>query len=359
VEDNGATRVFPVLFIILFTIELALRWIADGFWQFFQSGDIYWNLMDIIVVASGIIDIMLDAMIDADSTAGFTRNVAVLRILRIVRIVRIARVIRVMRFFRELRIMIFSILGSLKSLLWVIMVLGFMFYMFAVGFVAATTNYIHDDFDPAVWGETNEGALLLQSHFGTIDSALLSFFMAMSGGNDWGVYYDTISILGMPYRMAFLLYISFALFAVVNVVTGVFVDSAMQCNHTDREVVVHEELQSKKMYLERMAEIFMEMDADGTGCISMQEFENRLQDERVIAYFSAMKLDVSDARMLFSLLDHDHSEEVEIKEFLAGCYKLQGESRSLDMKIMQYEVRFLAEMLSEIHEGLVGAETRM
>merc|ERR1711959_515893 len=100
----------------------------------------------------------------------------------------------------------------------------------------------------------------------------------MSGGNDWGLYYDSLADLGFIYRMAFLLYISFALFAVVNVVTGVFVDSAMQCNRTDREVVVHEELQNKKLYLERMAEIFTEMDSDATGCITMEEFERRLQD---------------------------------------------------------------------------------
>merc|ERR1719321_1562251 len=168
------------------------------------------------------------------------------------------------------------------------------------------------------------------------------------------MYYVAISHLGFFYRLGFLMYISFALFAVINVVTGVFVDSAMQCNHTDREVVVHEELQNKKLYLEQMADIFTEMDSDSTGCITIEEFERRLKDERVIAYFNAMKLDVSDARTLFSLLDYDNSEEVEIKEFLAGCYKLQGESRSLDLKIMQYEVRFLAEMVSEIHEGLVG-----
>ena len=34
------------------------------------------------------------------------------------------------------------------------------------------------------------------------------------------------------------------------------------------------------------------------GCITMEEFERRLQDERVMAYFNAMKLDVSDARAL-------------------------------------------------------------
>merc|ERR1719271_785286 len=90
-----------------------------------------------------------------------------------------------------------------------------------------------------------------------------------------------------------------------------------------------------------MEEIFEEMDEDAKGTICLKEFEDKLQDERVQAYFNVLKLDVSDARVLFHLLDNDNSDEVGIDEFLEGCYKLQGVSRSLDMKIMQYEVQQL------------------
>merc|ERR1719356_322959 len=92
-----------------------------------------------------------------------------------------------------------------------------------------------------------------------------------------------------------------------------------------------------------MKTIFEEMDTDGTGCLTLQEFERRLDDERVIAYFNALKLDVSDARTLFTLLDYDQSGEIAVDEFLAGCHKLKGESRSLDIAIMQYEIRWLKE----------------
>merc|ERR1719456_742392 len=102
-------------------------------------------------------------------------------------------------------------------------------------------------------------------------------------------------------------------------------------------------------YLESMEEIFQEMDDDEAGTISLEEFETRLQDERVIAYFNALKLDVSDARVLFKLLDTDESGEITIGEFMVGCYKLQGESRSLDMKIMQFEMNSLCDLAHEMH----------
>merc|ERR1719262_2197992 len=138
----------------------------------------------------------------------------------------------------------------------------------------------------------------------------------MSGGNDWGQYYDALYTLDILYRMMFLLFIVFTVFAVVNIVTGVFVDSAMQANTTDREIIVHEELNVRKEYLQSMQQIFEEMDDDNKGTISLDEFERKLNDERVIAYFNAMKLDVSDARVLFRLLDYDQSDEISIDEFL-------------------------------------------
>jgi len=51
-----------------------------------------------------------------------------------------------------------------------------------------------------------------------------------------------------------------------------------------------------------------------------------------------MKLDAGDANKLFKLMDKDNSGELDIDEFVSGCYQLQGESKSVDVKLMQLEV---------------------
>jgi len=56
---------------------------------------------------------------------------------------------------------------------------------------------------------------------------------------------------------------------------------------------------------------------------------------------------VSDAASLFKLLDVDRSGSVEIMEFIEGCQKLKGESRTLDMHLMRYE---LHSMRHELHD---------
>jgi hypothetical protein len=327
------------VFCALFSIELGLRWLSDGFVDFFRSHDVSWNIFDVTIVGFSLIDFFLEAIVTDNDLSG---NVTVLRVLRIARIVRVARVIRFMRFFRELRMMVYSMLGSMKALIWVCLVLIVMFYVFGVSFTAATTSYLRDG------GRSGD----LIKRFGSLDGALLSLFMAMSGGNDWGMYYKALSVLPFQYRCLFIFFITVSIFAVVNVVTGIFVESAMQSNKKDREIVIHEELEAKQTYLEQMRDVFDEMDTDNTGCISLAEFEKSLDDQSVIAYFNSLKLDVSDARMLFQLMDHDRSDSVSITEFLSGCYKLQGESRSLDTKLMQCEVRFLKGLLLEFSETL-------
>jgi len=346
-EEPAGFVVGGVLFTILFTIELSLRWVADGFLHFFQTKELSWNLLDVTVVFFSILDTLIEVV--GASDGGVVAYFSLLRVLRIVRIVRIAKVIRVMQFFRELRMMVFSILGCLKSLLWVVLVLCVMFYVFGICFTAATLTHLDTSDKVTKANETGD----LHKSFGTLDRSMLSLYMAMSGGNDWAMYYDALMPLAFQYRMIFLFFISFALFAVVNIVTGVFVEAAMQANTNDREVVVHEEMQAKKLYLDSMRAIFEEMDNDNSGCVSGKEFSERLNDERVIAYFNSLKLDISDALTVFKLLDSDHSGEVEIDEFLEGCYRLQGDSRSLDMKIMQYQVKFLSDSFDGLYQHII------
>merc|ERR1712178_186927 len=126
------------------------------------------------------------------------------------------------------------------------------------------------------------------------------------------------------------------------------------------DVIVHEELRAKKKYLKAMRTIFEEMDTDGSLCVTEAEFEKRLKNENVQAYFNHLQLDVSDARTVFGILDFDHDGEVSIDEFLSGCYRLQGPSRSLDMKIMQYQVRHLTQVLHRNYDILssLGLECR-
>jgi len=331
------------VFCMVFLTEILVRWWPEGRY-FFSSADWGWNLFDSVVVFMMLAEEALQVAME--HSASFLSKLSMVRILRVVRIVRVIRVIRVLKFFRELRMMIHQILGSLKSLLWAMLVLVMMFYVFGIALTQGAIDHFENI---GTWSGAE--ARLLRVFFGSLDRSVLSLFEAMAGGISWGELLDALQPLHFSYSALFLVFISFSIFAVVNIVTGVFVDSALQTAQQDRESIIQEEMQSKESYMKSMQHVFEEMDANGNGFISLSEFEAAIEDERMVAYFNALGLDITDVQTLFCLLDRDQEGSIDIEEFLLGCMRLKGEARSLDLAKLLYESDYVVHNL----ENLVGA----
>jgi len=336
--------VSQVIFAFLFATELALRWTAEGFREFIScTEELPWNLFDIVTVFSAVVELILE-LVAADSMA--VASISVIRVLRVARLVRLVKLIRVYPFFHELRMMVESCLNSLKLFLWLMMVLTLLTYIFGIFMTTGVCTYLADG-DKNLSPTEDATSYNLQRFFGTVDKSMLSLFQTIAGGRDWYEYYDPLLFLSADKRFIYLLFISFATFAVCNVVAAVFVESAMQSSAHDRELLIREQLRDSQAYTSKMLALFEEMDDDGTGTVTMDEFLTHLDDDRVVAYFNSMQLDVSDAKNLFKLLDVDRSGSVEIHEFIEGCQKLKGESRTLDMHLMRFELQYVR---NELHE---------
>merc|ERR1719473_1013782 len=106
---------------------------------------------------------------------------------------------------------------------------------------------------------------------------MISLWCAISGGNDWMQYAEKLRILEMGelYFCMFLFYIAFCVVGLLNVVTGIFVDSAV-CTRTDDEVVegYKEDL---KRTTEEVMQIFKDADTDSSGTMSYMELKAHLQ----------------------------------------------------------------------------------
>lgn len=161
--------------------------------------------------------------------------------------------------------------------------------------------------------------------------------MCICGGRDWHELYHPLSRVSWVCGAAFIFYIFFVVFGVLNVVTGAFVDSMRIVSQQDQDVVIEEELKRATGFQNDITKIFDAADADGSGTLSWTEFEAHLQDERVKAYFNTLELDVSQARALFFLLDIDESDEVPIDKFVEGCMRMRGDAKSIDVNMLLYE----------------------
>merc|ERR1719487_2943351 len=119
-------------------------------------------------------------------------------------------------------------------------VIVLLMYLFGVFMTTGTSSYLAER-NFMLNHNADEHSILLQRFFGTVDQSMLSLFQTICGGRDWYEFYDVLLKLddrtdssSMSKRWIFLLYISFATFAVSNVVAAVFVESAMQSSAHDR-----------------------------------------------------------------------------------------------------------------------------
>merc|ERR1712100_853853 len=128
---------------------------------------------------------------------------------------------------------------------------------------------------------------------------MVTLFSAITGGNDWMAYGELLrEHVGETYFVLFAFYIGFCLVGMLNVVTGIFVDSAV-CTRTEDEVVECF-TEDQKRISEEVRRIFKEADEDMSGTVSLDELSNHLENPWVKAYFSGLDIDPSEARIIFT-----------------------------------------------------------
>jgi len=247
------------------------------------------------------------------------------RVLRGLRVVRLVRLVRVLRLIRELRTIVVSIANSMKSLLWTIVLLLFLVYVVGVVFTQMVNE--HGKAHPEQMVDSDQP---LVKFYGSVPRTLFTLYEATMGGVDWDDVCRPLMDQISPWvGIIFALYIAFTVLAVMNVVTGVFVESALQSAMADRDVDL----------VTRLRELFMRTDADLSGVISWSEFQSNLDQPEMKFFFRSIDLDLSEARGLFRLLDVDESGEIDAEEFVMGCLRLRGNARSIDLVTIMNESR--------------------
>ena len=107
----------------------------------------------------------------------------------------------------------------------------------------------------------------------------------------------------------------------------------------DKDIATWQCLVNKNSYCDQLRALFKEIDADHSELITIDEFEECLNNEHFQAYFAALELDPFDAWTLFKLLDLDESGQIEIDEFVTGCLHIKGEAKAIQLAKMDYETR--------------------
>merc|ERR1719399_1592961 len=121
----------------------------------------------------------------------------------------------------------------MTTLFWSILMMAIMMYMFGLCFLQAVSGYVEDNHG-VIPEEIHEG---IKSYYSSVPQSAITLYMAVTGGADWEPLAAPVRATGPIFYSLFLFYIAFAAFAVLNVLTGMFVDTAMKVADQDDECV--------------------------------------------------------------------------------------------------------------------------
>merc|ERR1740121_794569 len=175
--------------------------------------------------------------------------------------------------------------------------------------------------------------------YGSMARSFYTLFAAISQGMSWHLAYEPLREVSWMYAVGFLTYIVIVVFGVMNVVTSVFVESAILSAQRYRELIIQQKEHEREIAVEHMKEVFSQIDIDASGEITMEEMEFFLTEPALKSYVEALGISAENTRLLFRLMDCDGSGRIDLGEFCEGCLRLQGEARSVDVHTMIYQVK--------------------
>jgi voltage-gated sodium channel len=351
-DSSAIIVVINHLFGVAFIIELVLRVCAER-WAFFsiRQPEWGWNYLDSLLVFSSLAELAFDlSLLAFEGSLGNSSDLRYMRVVRVTRLARIVRVIRVVRFVQALRTLVNSILSTLRSLFWAMVLLGMIIYVFGIIFTHGVS--IHFDKKLRDGGEDVPPDVL--EFWCTVPRSLFTLFKSVSGGLDWQLAVYALSHIHQLYVIGFVGFITFTYFAVLNVVTGVFCQNAMESAASDPDLLVQNYLVSKKRFVARLGYLVGHLTyanhVDETE-ITLLDFEQFLANDETQASLAAMGVDTRDAWSLFKLLaTTNDAHTISIDDFLHGCWSLRGPAKGTDLAKIKND---LTAIKQELHKFMI------
>jgi Ca2+-binding EF-hand superfamily protein len=345
-KEHWAFDVLEIVFAILFSIEIILRITVDGFVTFYCGSEKLGNWFDFSLVSAQVLDLVASAF---GVTEGSNPWTGFLRVLRLVRVVRLIRVFNVVP---DLRVLVVSILQSFRPLMWVLILVMLVTAIFGIIITTMANDFRMSNLK---WAECDVSpqdeniCTQLTENFGGLDRSVLSLYGSISGGQDWrSSAQPLMQLIGRSQELWFVAYTFFVIFAMMNVITSQFVDTAIEASAKDRrENMVNNLMHTFEKAAENVDEdLFMSYLKDP----NMKNFLKDLYKREDVS-----PDEIRESR-LFDMLDNDHGGTITKDELILGCVKLTGSATSLDLAVLKLDVQMIRASLSYFIEMQYGPE---
>merc|ERR1719440_609715 len=180
-------------------------------------------------------------------------------------------------------------------------------------------------------------------YWGTLLRSCLSLFEAIFNGADWDtMIWPLAQNTHIFVAILFLLFILFTFLAVLNLITGTFVDQAL-----------HNAAKEKERYFLSKTKLILSKDNELFPNISSQEFEARLEDPELQKELRRVGINPLTAPIAFQLLDGDDKGVLDIRDLTTGLLSLRMQASTMDIALVLEE---LTEMMRTQREELASLQ---
>jgi len=321
--------VLMFIFGLAFTLELVLKIIILRL-DFVKTT---WNWFDTVVVAGWLLEQI--------QLTNLVLNPNLLRILRLVRLVRLTRLVNVIEAMDSLQVLIGSMRACVSVLCWsacVLLVITIIAGMFLNGFLEfyMTSN-----------SELLSDKQQVYKYFGSFTRTMVTMY-EVTLGNWVPVIRLLMENVSQVYGPVLLLYRFVIGFAVVKVITGVFLHETFKVAASDDNLMVLQKRRQTAKLRKKMSSFLEHADISGDHKIQKDEFMEILEDKWVRTWLSSMDLEVSDGELLFELTDNGDGH-ITAAELFHGFCRLKGAARSIDLIGLTYRFAALEGRMEELY----------
>merc|ERR1719235_1118999 len=156
--------------------------------------------------------------------------------------------------------------------------------------------------------------------------------------------------------LLFAAFIGVASIVLMNLMTAIVVENAFAAAAKDEEAVAQMKKLKQKKTVNDLKMLFKDLDEDGSGALSKEEFTDVLDDPAFVTKMKALDIELDELPTIFEIFD-DGDGSISAEEFCSGLIKVSGKAMNSDMlKAMKFfrkannQLSFLADKLDDMAE---------
>jgi len=343
----------------LFVIEFFLRVLVYS--KYYYLGSVSKFLDACLVWVTGFFVVCILEPLDVQPG-----RVRMFTMFRAFRLIRVARLVQGNPMLKEAWLLVKGLAESVRTLFWTVVVIFFVNFAFAIVaviMIGDSNIFTCANASEDLSGNHEECAYLaddkdVHEYFNGLGNTMFTLLQIMTG-DSWASGIARPVMRFQPYVWVFfILYVAVAMLVMLNLVTAVIVENALDISKQDERQKLIDLQQNKKNQIASIKRIFAALDVDGSGAIDESEFIDACTNKQdIMNKFRLLDFDEAEILNLFKDLEVSDDGLLSLEEFEDGLNSMQGEARNKDLVRIQKSIQRLNQHVEKLSNHLPVKES--